>query len=1069
MFSTSENIPESISEALERCQASFSGLCIQEFLTSISLCIDNAVLGLDSGEDGQMIDNETSEDEIDWDWDDEENKLEPMVIDRPMAVEMMRSDLRMAKAAGYKVGCLGTLSGAVIVSLSCRIGKLWISNDAMQAWDVRPADYLVLLIRYPQGYCQLNEILNPGSRNTDLVQMRVGLCDSYKPSLVSALHAFIGKAGTSGSNPEDAPVMRPMFTGESMNGLLNSRFISLVKYRYEYGFSWAGAEKYFNDSQGKMQDTTGPGDSTYNISENWVSSTPRFLAADHLTDPMSSSRVSFPLLAIQYTLRRFAKCSSFCLNCHCKVDEGFEAIKPYVCSNELCLYQYMHLGMGPKIEWEIRSKAYVVDLLISFAYARASSGHLTDFPSGIGIKIPRLFGGDHLLHDISYKATLDTSNKTILVKDCPDLQTGDWILIGACASDLKSREQCRLHCRVKDTSYKPLIHLDHPIHQVPPGTKTDVFSGVGKDVQFVVYDGNFDHLKVSVAKSEAITMLLDTLPSVEEMASFVDSRLDGNTVTLLSAWKERISPSALDLLRWIVASNRSCIIYDDDPEHQVTGMKGYLQFRLAQGAPDKERRFLGAVNATCTRLGLTYPTLFAWHGSGLQNWHSILREGLHFKAIAHGRAYGHGVYMSRHFSTSIGYTGFTHATGMLVSNGYWRNSLLNIQAAVSLNEVVNAPEEFVNSVTCYVVKNLDWIQPRYLFVKCGNSTVTANRSGKTPSNIVPQEERHVAYGPDGETIQIPISAVSIRRIQNEPVNEPHQCKTISKILNKGNPKRSAKKRKTSKADALPDAIDLTVTETIPQTVKPGDDDDDDTASVATLAEDRAFLQPDDNTETTEAEKAKSREDEYLTKTDFRPGTLKESALKLLGAPEYATPIATKTIQRRLQEVLRVQDREPLHELGWYIDKELINNMYQWIVELHSFDPKLPLAKDMKKHRLTSIVLELRFPPDFPLSPPFVRVIRPRFLSFRQGGGGHVTVGGAMCMELLTNTGWSPVSSIESVLLQVRMAIMNTEPQPARLDGSGKGEYSVGEAIEAYVRVCNLHGWKVPEDIRKIEW
>ena len=98
-------------------------------------------------------------------------------------------------------------------------------------------------------------------------------------------------------------------------------------------------------------------------------------------------------------------------------------------------------------------------------------------------------------------------------------------------------------------------------------------------------------------------------------------------------------------------------------------------------------------------------------------------------------------------------------------------------------------------------------------------------------------------------------------------------------------------------------------------------------------------------------------------------------------------------------MLKVQDSEPLHELGWYIDPELVTNMYQWIVELHSFEPHLPLAKDMKSKGIKSIIMELRFGKDYPMSPPFVRVIRPRFLGFQQGGGGHVTAGGALCMEV----------------------------------------------------------------------
>jgi ubiquitin-conjugating enzyme E2 Q len=174
------------------------------------------------------------------------------------------------------------------------------------------------------------------------------------------------------------------------------------------------------------------------------------------------------------------------------------------------------------------------------------------------------------------------------------------------------------------------------------------------------------------------------------------------------------------------------------------------------------------------------------------------------------------------------------------------------------------------------------------------------------------------------------------------------------------------------------------------------------------------------------------------------------------------------LNRELQTILKVQKASPLHELGWYIDAELVSNVYQWIVELHSFEPTLPLAKDMKVAGVTSIVLEIRFGKDYPHSPPFVRVIRPRFLPFMSGGGGHVTGGGAMCMELLTNTGWSAVSSIEGVLLQVRMAIMNMEPKPARLESTSKDrqrDYGTSEAMQAYIRACQTHGWEIPKDFQ----
>ena len=202
-------------------------------------------------------------------------------------------------------------------------------------------------------------------------------------------------------------------------------------------------------------------------------------------------------------------------------------------------------------------------------------------------------------------------------------------------------------------------------------------------------------------------------------------------------------------------------------------------------------------------------------------------------------------------------------------------------------------------------------------------------------------------------------------------------------------------------------------------------------------------------------------------TDFLPGTLDLKCLPRLQPPSWATPAGTRALGRELSQLQQVQATTPARQLGWYMDFDAVDNMFQWIVELHSFNTSLPLAQDMKKAEVTSIVIEIRFGKDYPMSPPFVRVIRPRFTPFMQGGGGNVTAGGAMCMELLTNTGWSPANSMENVLLQVRLAICDEE-RPARLDTSrlwkGK-DYGVEEAIDAYIRAARVHGWEVPKDFR----
>ncbi|KAH0154670.1 hypothetical protein KCU67_g8964, partial [Aureobasidium melanogenum] len=210
-------------------------------------------------------------------------------------------------------------------------------------------------------------------------------------------------------------------------------------------------------------------------------------------------------------------------------------------------------------------------------------------------------------------------------------------------------------------------------------------------------------------------------------------------------------------------------------------------------------------------------------------------------------------------------------------------------------------------------------------------------------------------------------------------------------------------------------------------------------------------------------------------TDFVPGSLDHDQLPKLPTPSYANAKASKRLAQDLKALLDVQKKTPLHELGWYIDPDKVENIYAWVVELHSFhmfnegNKVLPLVTDMKKYNVKSIVLELRFPGSYPDNPPFIRVVRPRFLPFANGGGGHVTAGGAICHAVLTTDGWLCTTTIESVLLQLRMAMASVDPKPARLQVRGgyadgaHNSYGTREAVEAYKRACMVHGWTIPAD------
>lgn len=116
-----------------------------------------------------------------------------------------------------------------------------------------------------------------------------------------------------------------------------------------------------------------------------------------------------------------------------------------------------------------------------------------------------------------------------------------------------------------------------------------------------------------------------------------------------------------------------------------------------------------------------------------------------------------------------------------------------------------------------------------------------------------------------------------------------------------------------------------------------------------------------------------------------PEWVRETITNMMPAPNDSTSVATMALHRELNSMLKEQDRATsLKELGWYMPPEFIqDNLYQWIVELHSFDKDFPIAKDMAQRRVNSLVFEIRFPPSFPHAPPFFRILKPRFLPFMQ--------------------------------------------------------------------------------------
>lgn len=155
-------------------------------------------------------------------------------------------------------------------------------------------------------------------------------------------------------------------------------------------------------------------------------------------------------------------------------------------------------------------------------------------------------------------------------------------------------------------------------------------------------------------------------------------------------------------------------------------------------------------------------------------------------------------------------------------------------------------------------------------------------------------------------------------------------------------------------------------------------------------------------------------------------------------------------QRIMEELRHINASSP--EKNGYSVEPVEDNIYLWEVQLFDFDKAEPIAKDLAHLRMRAIVMRISFPEDYPFSPPFCRIVRPRFVFHT----GHVTVGGSICNELLSAKGWSPENTIESVIMSIRSSFL---AGGGRLERHHAGDYTEAEARVAFDRLIAQHGWQ----------
>lgn len=212
----------------------------------------------------------------------------------------------------------------------------------------------------------------------------------------------------------------------------------------------------------------------------------------------------------------------------------------------------------------------------------------------------------------------------------------------------------------------------------------------------------------------------------------------------------------------------------------------------------------------------------------------------------------------------------------------------------------------------------------------------------------------------------------------------------------------------------------------------GDEDDDEDGGDTPVTPTNGFDFPDiqvvkSGNKNTEYKKMKYIEDRFIKKS--KRNVSKGAASRLMR--DYLQLVETDT-----------------SKLG-FTALPIGDDLFNWHVKMYHFQGAL--AKDMKSLKIDHILFEMTFPDNYPLSPPFIRVLKPRF----QHLTGHITIGGSICMQLLTPSGWSPANSIESIFVQIRFEIEHGKP---RLNFSNTSPYTIYEAKDAFNRVSKRYGW-----------
>jgi ubiquitin-protein ligase len=184
-------------------------------------------------------------------------------------------------------------------------------------------------------------------------------------------------------------------------------------------------------------------------------------------------------------------------------------------------------------------------------------------------------------------------------------------------------------------------------------------------------------------------------------------------------------------------------------------------------------------------------------------------------------------------------------------------------------------------------------------------------------------------------------------------------------------------------------------------------------------------------------------DKKLNFGDLKKEEIKKSDMER----KIVSTIHNKRLMKEYQAIIK----QSPDKLGFQTKLAEEDKLDKWIIYLTKPENS-KLEEQMKRLSIPHIEIEITFKENYPIAPPFIRVVYPHF-KFHSG---HITIGGSLCMEMLTNQGWTPTFNIENVITQIKLALSDGNGEIDEHNYSLK--YTLKEAHESFKRVMEAHGW-----------